>query len=40
MKTIRVPCSFNTKKEIETTEILECKGVVKIFDELRYGFWM
>jgi len=35
MKTIMVLCSFNTKEEIEMAEVLECKGGVKIIDELR-----
>jgi hypothetical protein len=35
-----VPCSFNTKEIIEMAEVLECKGGVKIIDELSDNYWM
>jgi len=40
MKIIIVPCSFNSKEKVKRTEILECKGGVKITDELKDSCWM
>jgi hypothetical protein len=35
-----VPCSFNTKEEMERPEIFECKRGVEITYELRNSCWM